>query len=79
MKTYVTKGVCPKKLEFEIEDNILKNVRFTGGCDGNLQALAILVEGMPVNDVIRRLKGITCSGKPTSCSDQLARALEENK
>lgn len=79
MKTYIPKGVCTSKIVFETENNILKNVKFTGGCPGNLQAVAALVEGMPVDEVIKRLKGISCGGKSTSCPDQLARALAQSK
>lgn len=77
MFTYKTSGVCSKSIQFEIQDNRLKNVAFTNGCPGNLQALGKLVEGMPVEDVISRLKGIHCGNKTTSCADQLVRALEE--
>ena len=77
--TYKTRGTCSSLIEFEIEDGIVKNVRFTGGCNGNLKAIAALVEGMPKEKVIEILKGIDCRGKGTSCGDQLARALEEVK
>lgn len=76
MYTYKTKGTCSRKIEFEIEGDILKKVRFTNGCDGNLEGISRLVEGMPVEKVIEKLKGIKCQGD-TSCPDQLARALEE--
>ena len=69
------KGVCARKLEFELDGDIVKNVRFMGGCNGNLKALAALTEGMTVDQVCERLKGITCGLKNTSCSDQLAQAL----
>lgn len=68
-------GVCPVKLEFELDGNIVRNVRFTGGCNGNLKALSTLVDGMNVDQVKDKLLGITCGFKQTSCSDQLARAL----
>ena len=74
--TYTPEGVCSEEISFEIEAGTLKNVQFTGGCSGNLQAICKLVEGMPVNEVLRRLKGIDCDEKGTSCPDQLARALE---
>ena len=77
--TYKTNGTCSSLIEFEIEDGIVKNVRFTGGCNGNLKAVAALVEGMPKERVIEILRGIDCRGKGTSCGDQLARALEEVK
>ena len=69
------KGVCARRLEFELDGDIVKNVRFKGGCNGNLKALAALTEGMTVDQVCERLKGITCGLKNTSCSDQLAQAL----
>ena len=73
---YIPEGVCTTEIAFEIEDGILKHVEFSGGCSGNLQAIVRLVEGMPVDEVIRKLKGIDCEDKGTSCTDQLARALE---
>lgn len=74
---YKTNGTCSTKIEFEIIDGLVRNVRFTGGCNGNLKAIAALVEGMPKEKVIEILRGIDCRGKGTSCGDQLARALEE--
>ncbi len=74
---YKTKGTCSQRIFFEIEDNKLKNVQFLGGCNGNLQGIGALVEGMDVNEAIRRLDGIRCGMKPTSCPDQLATALKE--
>lgn len=68
-------GVCPVKLEFELDGNIVKNISFLGGCNGNLKALSTLVEGMTVEQVKDKLLGITCGLKPTSCSDQLAQAI----
>ena len=73
---YAPSGVCSRGIDFELEDGIIKNVRFTGGCSGNTQGVAALVEGMPAEEAIRRLKGIKCGYKPTSCPDQLAKALE---
>jgi uncharacterized protein (TIGR03905 family) len=73
---YKTKGTCSSQISVSIEDGIVKSVKFTYGCDGNLQAICNLVEGMPVGEVIKRLKGIDCKGRGTSCHDQLARALE---
>ena len=75
--TYIPEGVCATEIAFEIEGGILHNVRFTDGCDGNSKAVSRLVEGMPVDEVLRRLKGIDCEGRGTSCTDQLAKALEE--
>ncbi len=74
---YKTNGTCSTKIEFEIVDGLVRNVRFTGGCNGNLKAIAALVEGMPKEKVIEILRGIDCRGKGTSCGDQLAKALEE--
>lgn len=76
---YRTIGTCSQAIEFEIVDGIVKNVAFYGGCDGNLKGISTLVEGMSVNDVIARLKGIRCGMKSTSCPDQLAQALEQAK
>ena len=74
---YVTKGVCAKEIHYEIEDGKVKNVKFVGGCRGNLKAISILIEGMPVQEVIAKLSGNVCQNK-TSCTDQLAKALAEN-
>lgn len=76
---YRTAGTCSQAIEFEVVDGILKNVSFYGGCDGNLKGICYLIEGMPVADVIARLKGIRCGMKSTSCPDQLAQALEQIK
>ena len=73
---YTTQGVCSRFIDFDIEDGIVKNVVFTGGCNGNLKGIAALVEGQPAEDVIKRLTGTKCGFKPTSCPDQLAKALE---
>ncbi|MGI6732223.1 MAG: TIGR03905 family TSCPD domain-containing protein [Anaerovoracaceae bacterium] len=75
--TYTTKGTCSRQIHIEIEDNIIKKVDFVNGCNGNGQGIAKLVEGMTVESVRERLKGIRCDGKATSCPDQLAKALEE--
>lgn len=75
MYTYKPVGVCAKMIGFEIEGNILKKLVFTNGCPGNLIGIQHLVQGMTVDEVISRLKGITCGKKHTSCPDQLARAL----
>ncbi|MDD4292152.1 MAG: TIGR03905 family TSCPD domain-containing protein [Clostridia bacterium] len=73
---YTTHGTCSREIEFDIKDNKICDVRFLGGCNGNLQGISVLVEGMDVDDVIKNLKGIDCGGKGTSCPDQLAKALE---
>lgn len=75
--SYNTNGTCSRVIDFEVENGILKNVRFTGGCHGNLQGIAALLEGLEVEDVIQKLEGIRCREKPTSCPDQLANALKE--
>ena len=77
MATYITSGVCTTKIEFTVENGIVKNVEFKSGCPGNLQGVGRLAEGMKVEDVINKLKGIRCGDKSTSCPDQFARALEE--
>lgn len=74
---YKTSGTCSQRILFDIEDGVVKNVQFLGGCNGNLQGIGRLVEGMEVNEVIRRIDGIRCGAKATSCPDQLARALKE--
>lgn len=74
--TYEPQGVCSVRIDFEVEDGIVRNVRFTRGCNGNTQGIGALVEGMNAEEVIKRLKGTDCNGKGTSCPDQLARALE---
>ena len=75
--TYKATGTCSQEIAFEIEDGKLKNVRFLGGCNGNLKGIGALVEGMSVEDVIARIDGIRCGSKSTSCPDQLAQALKE--
>ncbi len=72
------RGVCSMQIKFEIdENNIVKNVHFTGGCNGNSKGISALAEGMQAQDLIKRLSGINCNGKGTSCPDQLARAIKE--
>lgn len=75
MNTYIPSGVCSKKIEFLVEDNIVKEIQFQSGCPGNLQGVSRLAEGMTVEEVISKLKGIRCGAKATSCPDQLAQAL----
>ena len=76
--TYKTKGVCASHIEFEVDENQkVHNVRFIGGCSGNTQGVASLVEGMDAKEVINRLKGIRCGFKNTSCPDQLAKAIRQ--
>ena len=73
-------GTCSRRISFEVDDNgVIGDVSFTGGCNGNLQGISKLVEGMDVDTVIQRLQGIHCGMKPTSCPDQLANALIKAK
>lgn len=74
---YKTKGTCSTMIDVELKDGVIDSVKFTGGCNGNLQGISALVKGMKPEDAISRLKGIRCGFKPTSCPDQLAHALEE--
>ncbi|MDR3283958.1 MAG: TIGR03905 family TSCPD domain-containing protein [Treponema sp.] len=74
--TYRPKGICPSLIEFDITDGIVREIFFTGGCEGNLRAVSALVDGKPVAEIVRMLKGIPCGRKKTSCPDQLALALE---
>ncbi len=76
MYSYKTRGTCSREIQFDVKDNIITSCRFIGGCDGNTKGVSALVKDMPVDEAIRRLKGIDCNGKGTSCPDQLARALE---
>lgn len=73
---YKTQGTCSTAINFEVKDGIIESVQFVGGCNGNTKGISALVQGMPVEEAIKRLKGIKCGFKPTSCPDQLARALE---
>ena len=76
---YSPRGVCSRKIEIELDGNIIKSVKFTGGCAGNTQGVARLLVGMTADEAITRLEGIKCGFKPTSCPDQLATALKEYK
>lgn len=77
--TYKTSGVCSREINFEIDEDskIIKAVNFFGGCSGNAQGISKLVVGMSVDDVIKKLEGLTCGPRPTSCPDQLANALKK--
>ena len=75
--TYRTKGTCSCSITFDIEDGVVRNVQFEGGCNGNLKGIGAIVDGMKVEDVIDKLSGIRCGFKSTSCPDQLAQALME--
>ena len=74
---YRPRQVCSMQIRFDIEDDIIRNVRFTGGCDGNLKAVGKLVDGMTVDEIEAKLLGNTCGPRPTSCADQLARAVRQ--
>ena len=77
--SYTPSGVCSRQIDFEVEDNVIRSVRFSGGCAGNTQGVAALLVGMTVDEAIERLSGIRCGFKPTSCPDQLAQALRQYK
>lgn len=77
--SYEPKGVCSMKMNIEVEENTIKSVEIIGGCAGNTQGVAALVAGMNIDEAIKRLKGIDCRGRGTSCPDQLAIALEQIK
>lgn len=73
---YLTEGVCSRSISFDIEEGIIKNLEFLGGCNGNAKGIAALAEGQRIGDLVSKLKGITCGYKQTSCPDQLSKALE---
>ena len=77
--SYRTSGVCSREILFDIENNIVSNVRFISGCGGNTKGVGARVEGMDVEEVIKRLENIDCGGRGTSCPDQLAKALKQAK
>ena len=79
MHEYITSVTCSSKIRFDIKDGKVYSVSFEDGCDGNLKALGILVEGMEAVDLVKKLKGLNCNGKGTSCGDQLARAVESKQ
>lgn len=76
---YEPQGVCSMQMNIEVEGETIKSVQIIGGCAGNTKGVSVLVEGMNINDAIRKLKGIDCRGRGTSCPDQLAKALEKIK
>ncbi len=76
---YIPRGVCSRRIVVELEENIIRSVRFEGGCNGNLQGISRLVTGMDVDEAISRLEGIRCGMKMTSCPDQLSQALRQAK
>ncbi|WP_347224289.1 TIGR03905 family TSCPD domain-containing protein [Bacteroides congonensis] len=76
---YKTSGVCSQLIEFDVVDDKVTNVKFIGGCSGNTQGVAALIEGMDINEAIKRMEGIKCGFKSTSCPDQLSKALKQYK
>ena len=74
---YRTKNVCVQQIKFHLEGNIVTNIEFIGGCNGNLKAIAKLLEGQTVEHIVEKLSGNTCGGRPTSCADQLAKAVNQ--
>ena len=76
---YAPQGVCSRLMQFDIEDNKIHNLKVVCGCNGNLQGIGKLVEGMDIDEVISRVEGIRCGARPTSCPDQLSKALKQAK
>ena len=76
---YTPKGVCSRKMIFDLDGDVINSVEVIGGCNGNLKGIASLLKGQNVNEIIRRLDGITCGPKSTSCPDQIAQALKAYK
>lgn len=74
---YKTMGTCSREISFDIEGNVIRNITFMGGCDGNLKAISTLLEGSTVEEIEGKLLGNSCGGRPTSCADQLARAVRK--
>jgi len=77
MQTFRTSGVCAKEILFSIDNGTINEVKFIGGCNGNLKGMSVLLEGMKVTDIIKKLEGTTCGPRASSCPDQLAKALKE--
>ncbi|HCA05218.1 MAG TPA: TIGR03905 family TSCPD domain-containing protein [Ruminococcaceae bacterium] len=75
--SYRTRSVCAMEIDFDLEGNVVKNIEFTGGCNGNLKAISKLVDGWTVEQIEEKLRGNTCGRRPTSCADQLALAVRE--
>lgn len=74
---YTPRGVCPSHITFDLTDGVVRDVKYTGGCDGNLKAIAKLIDGRPASEIVALFKGHQCKQRGTSCADQLSRALEE--
>jgi uncharacterized protein (TIGR03905 family) len=79
MIEYKTSGTCSTKIHFDLRDGKVHSLSFDGGCNGNLKALGVLVEGMEAGEVVKKLKGLECGKRKTSCADQLARAIEQHE
>ena len=79
MQVYKTRGVCSQAIQFELDGDTIKHVNFIGGCSGNTQGVARLIDGMDIDEAISRIEGIQCGFRPTSCPDQLAQGLKEYK
>ena len=75
--TFIPKGICPTQITFNLNNNIITNINFKGGCSGNLQAISIFLNGMTADQIIEKAQGICCGKKGTSCSDQLAKAISK--
>lgn len=75
--SFRTRGVCASEISFDINENVITNIKFLGGCNGNLKAIAKLCDGMTVEEIEAKLKGNSCGGRPTSCADQFALAVRE--
>ena len=73
---YTPRGVCSRAFTIQVEDGVIRSVQIMGGCDGNLKGISSLLQGMPVDEAVRRMEGIRCGNKPTSCPDQIAQALK---
>lgn len=73
---YTPRGVCSRAFTIQVEDGVIQSVQVAGGCSGNLQGISSLLSGMPVDEAVKRLEGIRCGSKPTSCPDQIAQALK---
>ena len=74
---YKTRGTCAIEIDFDLDGDVVRNIKLLGGCNGNLKAMSKLVDGMTVNEIEGKLRGNTCGNRPTSCADQLARAVRE--
>lgn len=79
MNVYKTKGTCSREIHYSVKDGVVESIEVIGGCNGNLKGICRLITGMPVEQVIKAFKGVDCSGRGTSCPDQIAQALEQAK